>query len=191
MKGCKIPYSQQELDWVEARKDWPRKDLHTAFCKEFSRTDVAVDSLKQLCLRRGWKTGRDGRLQPGNVPANKGQKMPYNANSAATQFKKGHLGGSAAKRMKPIGTERLSKEGYLERKIHNGLPMQSRWRAVHLIQWEEANGPIPAGMVLKCVDGDKSNLHPDNWQLIPRAMLPRLNGRFGSCLLYTSPSPRD
>ena len=179
MKGRRIPYSDAELAWIEQRKDWPRRDLHAAFCEQFDRADVVVDSLKQLCLRKGWKTGRDGRLQPGNVPANKGQKMPYNANSARTQFKKGQLSGRAAQLVKPIGAERLSKEGYLERKIHNGLPFQSRWRAVHLIRWEEKNGPIPKGMALKNLSGDRANTDPDNWALVPRALLPRLNGRFG------------
>ena len=179
MKGRKIPYSQEELDWIEARREMPRRDLHAQFCDAFDRGDVTPDSLKQLCLRKGWKTGRDGRLQPGNVPANKGKKMPYNANSARTQFKKGQLSGNAARLAKPIGAERLSKEGYLERKIHNGLPMQSRWRAVHLLRWEEMHGPIPKGMALKNLSGDRTNTDPDNWALIPRAMLPRLNGRFG------------
>jgi len=30
--------------------------------------------------------------------------------------------------------------------------------------------------VLKCLDGDKQNCDPSNWELLDRAMLPRLNG---------------
>jgi hypothetical protein len=33
-------------------------------------------------------------------------------------------------------------------------------------------------MVLKC-KGDCLNTDPSNWELIPRALLPRLSGRFG------------
>lgn len=104
--------------------------------------------------------------------------MPFNANSAATRFKPGVRQGKAARLYKPIGTERFSKEGYRERKIHDGMPFQSRWRAIHLIEWEEVNGPLPKGWCLKCLDGDKANTDPANWQAIPRALLPRLAGRW-------------
>ena len=44
--------------------------------------------------------------------------------------------------------------------------------------WQQAHGPIPEGMALKCKT-DRLNTDPSNWELIPRALLPRLNGRFG------------
>jgi hypothetical protein len=37
----------------------------------------------------------------------------------------------------------------------------------------------PDGHVLKCLDGNKQSTDPSNWELIPRALLPRLGGRFG------------
>lgn len=156
----------------------PRRELHAAFVEAFGRRDVTAGNIKALCTRKGWKTGRTGCFEKGSVPANKGRKMPYNPASARTQFKAGIRQGRAAELYKPIGTERLSKEGYLERKIHDGLPLQSRWRAVHLIEWEARNGPVPAGHCLKCRDGDKSNTAPENWFAIPRALLPALNGRW-------------
>ncbi len=104
--------------------------------------------------------------------------MPYNAASARTQFKKGHRGGRAAENYQPIGSERISKDGYLERKIHDGLPLQSRWKQVHRIEWEAIHGPVPDDCCLKCRDGDRRNTDPENWICIPRAMLPRLAGRW-------------
>jgi hypothetical protein len=50
---------------------------------------------------------------------------------------------------------------------------------VQHISWEEVNGPVPAGYVLKSRDGNRQNTDPSNWELVPRAILPRLNGRFG------------
>ncbi|MEM6650948.1 MAG: HNH endonuclease [Pseudomonadota bacterium] len=176
--GRKISYSDAELAWLEKRADLPRRELYKRFCKAFSRTDVSVDNIKSLCTRKGWKTGRNGRFEPGSVPANKGKKMPYNANSARTQFKKGERRGRANKQYKPIGTERVTIDGYIERKIHNELPMQSRWKAVHVIRWEAQNGPVPKDHCLKCIDGNKGNTDPENWICIPRALLPRLNGRW-------------
>lgn len=174
-----ISWSKEELAWIKARASTPRRELHAEFCKTFDRSDVSLGAFKSLCKRNRWLTGRTGQYEKGTVPANKGKKMPWNANSARTQFKKGNRTGRANHVYKPIGTERISREGCLERKIHDGLPMQSRWRLVHLIRWEQEHGPVPEGHCLKCLDGDKTNTEPSNWICIPRALLPRLNGRFG------------
>lgn len=129
--------------------------------------------------------GRQGigtRFAKGHVPANKGVKRPAGwapGRMRETQFTKGERRGVAVKLYKPIGTERVSKDGYLERKVNDGMPLQRRWRAVHLIRWEEINGTLPKGHALKCLDGDKSNTDPSNWTLVPRALLPRLNGKYG------------
>jgi len=175
-KGKDIVYSADELAWIEANCSLPRREAHATFCEKFGRTDITPDNFKALCTRKGWNTGRDGRLQPGNASWNTGKKMPYNANSARTQFKKGNRTGRANHVYKAIGSERLSKDGYLERKIHDGLPMNSRWRAVHLVNWERENGPVPAGMCLKAIDSNRLNTDPSNWELISRGALPFLNG---------------
>jgi hypothetical protein len=184
MKGRSIPYSDDELAWLEANRMLSISDYHAAFLATFARSDVSARHLHALRKRKGWSTGRTGQFVRGEAPANKGKKCPpgkggNHPNARATQFRRGQRTGKAAENYKPVGTERLSKDGYVERKIHDGLPLQSRWRSVHLIEWEEMNGPIPAGMCLKCIDGDKSNTDPANWKLIPRAMLPRLNGKYG------------
>lgn len=176
MKGHWISYSQTEMDFIRDRCTMIRADLHAAFVKRFDRADVSLKNLNALCKRNGWMTGRNGQFNPDQISWNKGKKMPFNANSARTQFQKGERRGAAVRLYKPIGTERRSKDGYLERKINDDLPLQGRWRAVHLINWEQVNGPLPAGMALKCLDGDKANLAPSNWEAIPRALLPRLNG---------------
>lgn len=178
MKGRSISYQPEELAWIEARKDWARADLHRAFCAFWMRDDVSFTNFKALCTRKGFKTGRTGCFTKGQAAHNKGKPMPYNANSAATRFQTGQMSGRARALYKPIGTERQSRDGYLERKIHDGMPLQSRWRAVHLIRWEEANGPVPAGHALKCLDGDRTNTDPENWFAVPRALLPRLAGRW-------------
>ncbi|WP_299663899.1 HNH endonuclease signature motif containing protein [uncultured Ruegeria sp.] len=182
MKGSQIKYCAEELAWIEARKTMVRREAHALFVQKFGRNDVSLNNYNALCKRKGWMTGRTGCYEPGRTPENKGKKMPFNANSARTQFKKGQINGRAKELYKPIGTERATKDGYLERKIHDGMPLQSRWRAVHLIRWEEVNGPIPDGFALKCLDGDRTNTDPSNWEAVPRALLPRLSGRW--CLGY-------
>lgn len=139
---------------------------------------MSIDNLKALYLRKGWKTGRTGCFEKGSVPPNKGKKMPYNAASARTQFKKGQMPFN----LKPVGHERQGKDGYIE--IRVAEPIQHKcgqrvyYRQKHRYLWEQRNGPVPDGHVLKSIDGDRTNCDPDNWMAIPQAMLPRLSGRW-------------
>lgn len=178
MKGARLHYSDEELAWIEERKHLPRAVLHAAFVYVFLREDVSQANLTALCKRKGWRTGRSGRFEPGQESWSKGKKLPTRGRSAETQFKKGERKGRSNHVYKPIGTERVSKSGYIERKIHDGMPMHSRWRAVHLIRWEEVNGPVPDKHALKCLDGDRANTDPTNWIAVPRAIFPRLAGRW-------------
>ena len=176
MKGRQIIYSAAELDWIEARQTEPRRDLHAQFVAQFGRDDVSFENFKALCTRKGWKTGRTGCFPKGNVSHNKGKKGVCAPGTEKGWFKKGQLSGRAAKVVKPIGTERVAKGGYLQRKVNNDMPFQRRWKFIHAINWEAVNGPIPKGHALKCRDGNRQNTDPDNWVLVPRALLPRLAG---------------
>ncbi|MDD9738462.1 HNH endonuclease signature motif containing protein [Marinovum sp. SP66] len=176
MKGRAIRYSAEELGWIKANSTRPRAEAHADFVHRFDRQDVTLANFNSLCKRKGWMTGRTGRLEKGNVPPNKGRTGYCAPGSEKGWFRKGSMNGRARALYQPIGSERVSKDGYLERKIHDGQPLQSRWRAVHLIRWEEAHGPIPEGHCLKCLDGDRTNTAPENWRCIPRALLPRLSG---------------
>lgn len=185
MKGRRIAYGSEEMRWLEANRLMVISDYHRAFRAEFGRRDVSAINLHSLRKRKGWRTGRTGCFVKGQPAFNKGQRCAEgkggrHPNAKRTQFKKGHgRSGIAVDLYKPIGTERVSKDGYREIKIHDGMPLQSRWRAVHLVEWEKLNGPVPKNHALKCLDGDRQNTDPANWELVPRAMLPRLNGRFG------------
>lgn len=177
MKGHPIVYSAAERAWLEANCTLVIGEYHRGFCAAFGR-NVAAANLHSFRKRMGWRTGRTGRFEKGQAAHNKGKPMPFHPNSARTRFQKGGRTGRAQAVYKPIGTERISKDGYRERKVHDGMPFNSRWRTVQRIEWEAKNGPLPKGMALKC-KGDKRNTDPSNWELVPRAMLPRLNGRFG------------
>jgi hypothetical protein len=178
MKGHRIPWSAAELAWIEARHDMPRRDLHAAFVAAFGRADVSLSNIVALCKRRGWLTGRDGRFPPGIVPANKGRRMPFHPNSARTRFRKGNLPHNT----RHLGHERISQDGYVEVSVAETNPhtgYERRYVLKHRWLWERANGPVPEGHALKCLDGDRTNCDPSNWQAVPRSLLPRLNGRFG------------
>jgi hypothetical protein len=178
MKGAPILYTPRQLAFIKRRKKMRRSELYAAFVLAFPRRrKVSIDNLNALCKRKGWLTGRNGCYEKGAVPANKGKKMPYNANSARTRFKKGQL---------PHNTnylyhERVSKDGYVEISIDETNPhtgFERRYVLKHRWLWEQKHGPVAEGMCLKC-KRDRLNTDPANWELVPRALLPRLNGRFG------------
>lgn len=178
MKGTWIKYTTAELQWIERNRTMTRADLTAAFRAEFGRDDITVDNIKALCTRKRWATGRSGCFEKGFVPANKGKKMPYNANSARTQFKPGQL----PKNTKYLGHERVSKDGYVEISVDQVNPHTGfgrRYVLKHRYLWEQKNGPVPKGHVLKSLDGNKLNTDPSNWELIPRAMIPLLQARYG------------
>lgn len=112
------------------------------------------------------------------MPANKGKKMPFNPNSARTQFKKGHLPANTM----PVGSERLTKDGYIEVRVEEPKTFEcgvkTYWRQKHRYLWEQINGPVPKGHFLKSIDGDRTNCDPSNWMALPLSMQPRLAGRW-------------
>ena len=189
MKRKYIRYTGAQLQWIKANRTMTRRELHDGFVKRFDRRDVTLDHIKALCTRRGWKTGRDGCFKPGAVPANKGKKMPYNANSARTQFKKGQV----PRNTKYLGHERVSKDGYVEISIAETNPhtgFHRRYVLKHRYLWEQKNGKVPNGMCLKAMDGNRQNTDPDNWELIPRGVNARLNGRWSPRLEEVAPELR-
>jgi len=123
-------------------------------------------------LRRGDNVGAAWRFKKGHVPANKGLRRPGWApgRMKETQFKKGERRGVAVRLYKPIGTERIN-DGYLERKINDDLPLQRRWRAVHLLLWEATNGPVPKRHVIAFRNGDKGDIRLDNLECLSRRRL--------------------
>lgn len=161
------------------------KRLDRSLCAVYARADKLglnktaeyLASPDACRLRRGDNVGARTRFKKGQVPPNKGLRRPGwgPGRMKETQFRKGERRGRANRVYKPIGTERLSKDGYLERKVNDDLPLQARWRAVHLIEWEKANGPLPKGFAVCFVNGDKTDRRLENLTLVSRADLCRRN----------------
>lgn len=181
MKGRQIPYSSDELDFIQSVSKWSRDEAHAAFCQKFKRDDVTLANFNALCKRKGWMTGRTGCFSKGAKPHNKGKKCPpgtggNHPNARRTQFRKGNRPHNT----NYLGHERVDqKDGYVYVSIDEPNPhtgYERRYVLKHVWAWETVNGAIPEGHCLKCLDGNKQNTDPANWELIPRALLPRLAG---------------
>jgi len=117
------------------------------------------------------------RFQPGITPWNKGTNYIAGGRSAETRFKKGERSGRSAELWKPIGTERITDDGYLQRKMTDTGVTRRDYVPVHHLLWIEANGPIPPGHALVFRDGDRRNITLANLELVTRAELMRRNTR--------------
>ena len=90
--------------------------------------------------------------------------------------RKSHGGG---KPNKPVGSERLGKDGYIMVKVAEWptVPQsKDNWKFRHVLAWEQANGrPLPDGYVVMFADHDKRNFDPDNLVALPRKYIGQLN----------------
>lgn len=141
------------------------------------------------CTRRRWADGRHensraAQFRKGNAPWNKGVpgSAGHHPNSRRTQFQPGVMAGAAQHNYRPIGSLRISKDGYLERKVTDDHPVPARrWVSVHRLVWEAANGPILRGHIVVFKDGarttDETLITPDRLELISRQEGMRRNTR--------------
>ncbi len=118
-------------------------------------------------LRRGDNIGAAYRFKKGQVPPNKGMRGFHAPGSEKGWFGKG----SKPHNWVPVGSHRLSKEGYLCRKMTDtGYPPRD-WVAVHRLVWIEHHGEIPPGHHIRFKDGNKTNVVIENLECITRAAM--------------------
>lgn len=62
----------------------------------------------------------------------------------------------------PVGAEVIRDDGYLWRKIAE----PRTWKQVHILMWEEANGPLKKGEKVTFLNGDRMDIRLENLALI-------------------------
>ena len=115
--------------------------------------------------------GEATRFSAGQTPWNLGIRHTVGGRSAETRFKPGQKPHS----WRPIGYERMTWDGYLERKVTDTGVKRIDYRLVHHLVWLAAGREIPPGHVLTFRDGDKRNFDLDNLELLPRKQLMQRN----------------
>lgn len=180
-RGRHRRFDAAEIAWLSENRTLPIGAYHAAFQAAFGREDVTPQNLHALRKRQGWHTGRTGHFEKGQVSHNKGKRCApgtggRHPNAARTQFKAGQVPHT----YRGPGHERIdSKDGYIVIIVAAPNPWTgAATRPVHKHRWlwEQKHGPLPKGHVLKCLDGDKTNTDPGNWEAVPRSVMARLNG---------------
>lgn len=132
---------------------------------------LTVHQVRGVFRRNGVKKvssyhNNKGWFVKGTSSWNKGVKMDDETREKVkhTFFKKGHTPPNT----KPVGSIRIYKDKigkyYKLIKVVN----KRKWQPLQRIVWEEANGPIPKGMLVVFKDGDTLNCELSNLELISK-----------------------
>ncbi len=165
--GERRKYTPVKLVFLQ--EHYPSMDINQltrAFNEAFGE-EKTPGQIRSTCKRYKIRSGRNGCFKKGNKPWITGTKGKIKPNSGT--FRKGRVPAN----IKPIGHERLcSKNGYWLVKTNEVNPYTGArgfYRAKHVVIWEEANGPVPEGHILRFRDGDQTNCVLENLMLVTRA----------------------
>jgi hypothetical protein len=146
-------------------------EITEIFNKEFGFA-ISVNAMGNILQRHNLKNSRDGRFRPGNVPVNKGRKGYYPPGSEKGWFKPGQMPFNTM----PIGSERISADGYVEIKYsEKSGPPTTRGTGKPVLIGEKETGPVPKGQVVIFADGNRRNFKMRNLVLVSRKELAVLN----------------
>ena len=165
-KGPRHIWSDEEKQYLaEITPGRGYKEIQSMMSCKFG-FDYTHHQIKGAITRNKLNTGRTGRFEKGHATWNKGAKGLTKAN--VTSFKKGQK----PHNYKPLGSERITKDGYCEIKVSD---TGRRWKSKHLVVYEKHHGKVPRGSVVIFLDGDKRNFDIDNLHLVTRNQLAMLN----------------
>ena len=165
-KGPRHIWSDEEKQYLaEITPGRGYKEIQSMMSCKFG-FDYTHHQIKGAITRNKLNTGRTGRFEKGRATWNKGTKGLTKAN--VTSFKKGQK----PHNYKPLGSERITKDGYCEIKVSD---TGRRWKSKHLVVYEKHHGKVPRGSVVIFLDGDKRNFDIDNLHLVTRNQLAMLN----------------
>ena len=143
----------------------PAKELADMFNKKFG-TNITKNNIKNFRGNNHLSSGLTGQFEKGHKTHNKGKKWDEymskekQENCRKTTFKKGNI----PKNHRIVGSERISKDGYIEIKVAE----PNKWKYKHRVIYEKYYGKIPKGYNVIFLDGNKQNLDISNLKVISK-----------------------
>ena len=168
-------YTEEQVQFI--RENYTKRsqaEIVDLFNARFG-ADITLKKLKALLGNRRTNSGRTGRFPKGCKPWNYGTKGQGLTGANSGSFKKGN----APPNRRPLWSERVCpRDGFILMKVpepdpYTGFP--TRYKHKHVYIWEQKHGPVPKGMVVVFIDGDKTHCKIENLMLISRAELLNLN----------------
>ena len=172
IQAPRTPWTEPELEILrDLYPDLPAGDIAALLDRSLS---VVYDRANRMGLKKSAEflasdlSGRVARgrqlpsmvasqFKKGQISWNKGLHYMPGGRGAETRFKKGRAP-QESRNYVPIGSLRISADGYPERKVSDdqSLYPARRWVAVHRLVWVEAHGEIPDGHIVVFKPGCKT-----------------------------------
>lgn len=169
-KGSKNKKPQHK--WTDEEKEYLASIVKGSTYKEITKQmndkfehDFSEEQIKGAMARYKLTTGTGGYFKKGSTPWNKGLKGHMGANK--TSFKKGTI----PPQYRPVGSERITRDGYTEIKVKD----PNKWELKHRLIYKQHYGEIPKGHNVIFADTDKTNLNIDNLILVSKSEMLILN----------------
>lgn len=160
-------YTEEEKKFMEKYvPGHSYREIQKAFTEKFG-WEISMNQVNSYIGNHHLNTGRTGQFQKGQEPYNKGKKGVCADGCEKTWFKKGHV----PVNYRPVGSERINVDGYIEVKVSD----PNKWKLKHRVVWESVNGKIPKGHIIIFRDNDKTNTDINNLLLIKRGTHAILN----------------
>ena len=157
-------YSEEQKEFIIANNYGKySKELAEMFNQYFN-TNITAKEIAYFRRNHKLNSGLTGQFKKGNVPHNKDKKqVEYMSKEAIertkkTRFKKGNK----PKNYRPVGSERITKDGYIEVKVAD----PNKWETKNKIIYKQYYGDIPEGHKVIYADGNKLNNDINNLILV-------------------------
>ena len=169
-KGSKDKKKQHK--WTDEEKEYLASIVKGSTYKEITKQmndkfeyNFSEEQIKGMMYRNKLTTGTGGYFKKGSTPWNKGLKGYMGANK--TSFKKGTIPPNQV----PIGTESITKGGYIKVKV--GEP--NKWKLKQRYIYEQHYGEIPNNCNVIFADKNIRNFDINNLVLVSKAEMLILN----------------
>ena len=157
-------YSEEQKEFIITNNYGKySKELAEMFNQYFN-TNITAKEIAYFRRNNKLNSGLTGQFKKGNVPHNKDKKqVEYMSKEAIertkeTRFKKGNK----PKNYRPVGSERITKDGYIEVKVAD----PNKWETKNKIIYKQYFGDIPKGHKVIYADGNKLNNDINNLILV-------------------------
>ena len=157
-------YSEEQKEFIITNNYGKySKELAEMFNQHFN-TNITAKEIAYFRRNHKLNSGLTGQFKKGNVAHNKGKKqIEYMSQESIertkkTRFKKGNK----PKNYRPVGSERITKDGYIEVKVAD----PNKWETKNKIIYKQYFGDIPKGHKVIYADGNKLNNDINNLILV-------------------------
>ena len=169
-KGSKDKKPQHK--WTDEEKEYLASIVKGSTYKEITKQmndkfeyNFSEEQIKGAMARYKLPTGTGGYFKKGSTPWNKGLKGYMGANK--TSFKKGTI----PPNYRPVGSERITKDGYIEIKVED----PNKWELKQRYIYEQHHGEIPNNCNVIFADKNIRNFDINNLVLVSKAEMLILN----------------